>query len=253
MIEEKFNLKSFQYYIGNREKKQQIEALISSNSNHPILIWGPSGTGKTALIQFLAEKYNFDLIQLDIPDTKEAFDNLRILLRSPRSLDGRKKLLLLEDMDLIPSKQMRSNLASVLRAPKTQIVLIALSESVSPNIKFRCHQFEFKPLNVKEMLEFLNLIEAQESLNLSKKEKMKIISKAQGDIRSLFFLLDFGLSKVKCSKEYNYHPRKKIKVLLKRFKSNLEFIEKADQLMFLDQIERRKQFNFFDKFRSLQN
>ncbi len=96
-------------FCGNRQQiekiKQEIQKQLSAPSKKPILIYGPTGVGKTYLIQLLADELNLELVVIKSDNfrTRKSITEAK-QIASQQSLFGMKKLIFMDDADSISGR-----------------------------------------------------------------------------------------------------------------------------------------------------
>ena len=62
--------------IGNEDARLAVMKWLSRwiDGSRPLLLVGPSGVGKTTLVQVLARKFDYDLIEMNASDTRNRED-----------------------------------------------------------------------------------------------------------------------------------------------------------------------------------
>ena len=138
-------------------KNGLISKLIESNRIPNMILYGPSGTGKTTIANIIASKTNKKLYKLNATtastkDIKEIIDDINRI----DSQDG--ILLYLDEIQYFSKKQQQSLLEFI---ENGDITLIA---STTENPYFyiynaiisRCTIFEFYPIEIKDMMNALN-------------------------------------------------------------------------------------------------
>ena len=71
-----------------------IESIKKYSWKKPILIYGSSGTGKSALIEAIANEFNFDLVEINEENIDDAVNIIKT-----KSLFGNNKLILIDNVD----------------------------------------------------------------------------------------------------------------------------------------------------------
>ena len=96
-------------FCGNTKQiekiKQEIQKQLSRPSKKPILIYGPTGVGKTHLIQLLADELNLELVVIKSDNfrTRKSITEAK-QIASQQSLFGMKKLIFMDDADSISGR-----------------------------------------------------------------------------------------------------------------------------------------------------
>ena len=83
-----------------------------------VILNGPTGTGKTALVYAAANEFNLELIELNVSDKRDA-ETLKNVVGSASSLDtlfssARKRIILLDEVDGISGSEARGAISCLL-------------------------------------------------------------------------------------------------------------------------------------------
>ena len=148
-------------------KNGLISKLIESNRIPNMILYGPSGTGKTTIANIIASKTNKKLYKLNATtastkDIKEVIDDIN-------RIDSQNGILLyLDEIQYFSKKQQQSLLEFI----ETGDITLIASTTENPYfyiynaIISRCTIFEFYPIETKEMVIALNrAVEKYEKLN----------------------------------------------------------------------------------------
>lgn len=152
-----------------------------------IILYGPSGTGKTSAVSAVADEMNFDLIKLGW----EEFQNKDSVINAvtTASIFGNKKLILIDDIESLDEIFVLNNLIKI---SKFSIIIIAL-DVWSPKLKSLrplCELIEFKKLPIFFINNFLTNVLKKENIKFDK-EVVDFISKnSNGDVRAALNDLD---------------------------------------------------------------
>ncbi len=120
--------------VGNSEQIAYLERFASDVDRgvrrKPILIYGPSGTGKTATAHMLAAEHGWNVVEMSASDYRDAESIVRMLYVSSntRSLFGRTNLLLLDEVDELSGKHDNGAAGAInklIGESKSPIILIA--------------------------------------------------------------------------------------------------------------------------------
>lgn len=160
----------------------------------PLLLSGPPGTGKTNSVHLLAKQYNWNLIELNASDHRnaEAINKL-LIAANTRSIFGKINLIFFDEIDeLIPKfdNGAAPELIKLINNAKMPIIFTA-NDRWDKNITFlrtKTESLEFKKLTEKEIVivleKIVNRLELKKEFEIDK-ELFNYISKiSKGDARS---------------------------------------------------------------------
>jgi len=173
-------------------QKLKESLLNNKKSKRAIILYGPSGTGKTSAVNAVADEMNFDLIKLGW----EEFQNKDSVINAvtTASIFGNKKLILIDDIEALDNISILNDLIKI---SSFQIVIVAL-DVWSPKLKSLrplCELIEFKKLPVFLISSFLTNVLKKENIKFDK-EVVEFISKnSNGDLRAALNDLDAVIDK----------------------------------------------------------
>ena len=223
--------------IGQKHIIKALTNEISSETvSHAYLFTGPRGSGKTTLARLLAKAVNCENRKngdyepcnkcsscLEI-DKGKAIDLIEIDAASNRGIDdirslkdgiefaptkSRYKVIIIDECHQL-SKDAANALLKTLEEPPSHVIFVlATTESnkMITTIISRCQRFDFKMLNMKEILEKLKIICKNEKAKIKESALELIAANAGGSIRDAESMLDqvlgYGavLNKEKISKD----------------------------------------------------
>lgn len=194
MLTEKYKPKTFAGIIGNKESKEKIINFIrnfKSQYKKSILLYGPAGSGKTALVYALASEQQLEIIELNASDFRNKQNIHEVIggASQQKSLFARGKLILVDELEGISGTADRGGLQELIRLIKeTQwpIILIAndtTHERLRP-LKKEALQIEIKALDKLEIAALLQKICASERINIKPDAIEALATISKGDARS---------------------------------------------------------------------
>jgi replication factor C large subunit len=157
----------------------------------PILLAGGAGVGKTLLATTLAEEYDFELLEFNASDTRNAANVTKFagLASSARTFSGKLRLLLLDEIDGLFGTEDRGGSSAVLEIVKENACPLILTandvwEPKLRSIKNHCQVVELKKVNYLSIASFLGRIANAEKVSVPKEILTRIAAGCGGDIRS---------------------------------------------------------------------
>lgn len=180
--------------IGNEDARLAVMKWLSRwiNGSRPLLLVGPSGVGKTTLVNVLARKFNYDLIELNASDTRnrEDLETLIIPMFNNTSVFGRTMLLFLDEVDGISGREDAGGIESLVKMMKEPTIPVIMAANTQDNTKIKqlakvCKIIKFNPIPLREMAMFLEHVLKSHNKELDAEEKILIVNRSRGDIRSL--------------------------------------------------------------------
>ena len=233
----KYRPKLFSQMIGQEHIIKALTNEISSETvSHAYLFTGPRGSGKTTLARLLAKAVNcenrkkgdyepcnecfscleinkgkaIDLIEIDAASNR-GIDDVRSLKEGIEFAPTKfkYKVIIIDECHQL-SKDAANALLKTLEEPPSHVLFVlATTESnkMIPTIISRCQRFDFKMLNMKEIIEKLNIICKNEKAKIEESSLELIAANSGGSIRDAESMLDqvlgYGavLGKEKISKD----------------------------------------------------
>ncbi len=159
----------------------------------PLLIYGPSGTGKTAAAHALASEFKWNMVELSASDyrDKETIEKVLISASNSRTLFGKRNVIILDEIDeLAPKFDKGANTAipRLIRESKSPIMLIA-NDKWDKSIAFLrglTDDVRFTKVPEDTMASALTRLSDSRKLGLSRVMIAAIAKTAAGDVRSAF-------------------------------------------------------------------
>ncbi|MDD2655746.1 MAG: replication factor C large subunit [Candidatus ainarchaeum sp.] len=194
LLTEKYAPQKIEEIPGNTELKQKLRrwALNWSRGEpgKPILLAGPTGTGKTALAVALAAEMGLELVQMGASElrNRERVEKVMHGAMLASTLSGRGKLVLIDDVDAMSGREDSggiSSIASVLRSPAQPIILTATNawEKKISSLRFLCDILTLKRAIAPSIARLLSSIAEKEGLECPIGKIGEISENANGDIR----------------------------------------------------------------------
>jgi len=176
------------------EEKQKLVAWLSralEGKARPLVIYGKTGTGKTATAYAIAKEFGLELIEMNASQerTKEEISKILIAASSSSSLFGKNKLILVDEVDEIFRSDFgaQNALIKLFQVSKFPIILTA-NDIWDKKLNFlrdqNIERLEYKGVDSFTMREFLEKISKMEKIQISKINIEYIASTAKGDIRA---------------------------------------------------------------------
>jgi replication factor C large subunit len=193
---EKHRPRSTNQIIGNLEQINAMRTWILSwktslPDKRAILLIGPPGTGKTATIGALANDLNMEIVEFNSSDkrNKGSIETLVWRAASQQTLDGRPRIILLDEVDGLSGTSDRGGVGAIIKVIKSSVhpILMTANDPDSPRIKDLykiCHVFNFEPIDAEGMSEVLTRIAKLNQAEISQDSIDQIIENCAGDLRA---------------------------------------------------------------------
>jgi len=165
--------------------------LFASSKKKALLLYGPSGVGKTCLVKALAEEFNYELVEMNASQFRDAGSVKQILGPASKqaSLFGTKKIILVDDVDSMSGKKDRggvSEIAEVVAETKFPIILTATdahADKLKP-LRQIVNSIELKQIDSAAIVMKLKEICSAEKISYEEIALKKLTAFADGDMRA---------------------------------------------------------------------
>lgn len=174
-----------------------LKDAINNDSIHSMILFGPSGTGKTTLAEIIARKTNSNFIRLNATtaktsDIKEAIGKAKV----SKDLEKKKTLISIDEIHRFPK-----NIQDLLlpHVENETIILIGMTtqnpfHSVNHALISRSIIFEFKPLSKQNMVSIIKRVinyYKDRKIRINKESANHLLSMSGGDARRIITAIEF--------------------------------------------------------------
>ncbi|GIU68944.1 MAG: ATPase AAA [Candidatus Woesearchaeota archaeon] len=180
--------------VGQDEQLRIIKKSISEykkNKKKAILIYGPSGTGKTSTIYALAKELDLEIIEVNASDSRnaESLENRIVPAIKQQSLFGKKKIILIDEIDGISGSQDRGGIPSILKIIEESPYPIIMTANDPWDQKFNSLRsksilVQYDAISTLAMISKLKDICKKEGIEIDDDALLTLSRKNQGDLRS---------------------------------------------------------------------
>jgi replication factor C large subunit len=201
MWSEKYRLNVMDGFVGNEKPRLDALKWIKTwiKGTKPLILIGPPGTGKTSFVTSMASFLNYDLVELNASDFRNKVNLESIIepLLINTSIFAKKLLLFLDEVDGISGRDDYGGLSFLISMIKnSRIPIIMAANSKNPKMKElikNCKMVEFLPLSPFSCYLLLQNLLKNENLYLDVDQKLELVEKSKGDMRSLLNLVQAKL------------------------------------------------------------
>ncbi len=199
---EKYRPKKIEDIIGNEEAKATFLEWLRSKrrTKKAILLYGPPGVGKTALVNASAKEFGFTIIEMNASDTRSekainavgkpatsymALDNFSI----QNQTKGKGNLLFLDEVDGIAGNEDRGGVGAIIKIveeARTPVIMAANDpdiEKLRP-LKKVCLLVRFQQIRIPLVIALLQKICLLEHVKAEFEALERIAQNSRGDVRS---------------------------------------------------------------------
>ncbi|MBI1866510.1 MAG: DNA polymerase III subunit gamma/tau [Candidatus Staskawiczbacteria bacterium] len=218
----KYRPQSFSEIIGQEHIVQTLTNSISAKSiSHAYLFTGPRGSGKTTIARLFAKAINchdlssfepcnkcsscleimqsksMDLIEIDaashtgVDDVRELIEGIKF---SP--VKSKYKIFIIDECHQLSKSAANALLKTLEEPPGHAIFILATTEvhKMIPTIISRCQRFDFKRLQISEIIKKLEFISKKENIKFEDSALSLIAFNSRGSFRDAESLLDQCIS-----------------------------------------------------------
>lgn len=218
----KYRPQSFSEIIGQEHIVQTLTNSISAKSiSHAYLLTGPRGSGKTTIARLFAKAVNcqnvtffescnkcsscleimqsksMDLIEIDAA-SHTGVDEVRELIEGIKfsPVKSKYKVFIIDECHQL-SKSAANALLKTLEEPPSHVIFILATTEIHkmiPTIISRCQRFDFKRLQIVEIIKKLEFISKKENIKFENSALSLIAFNSRGSFRDAESLLDQCIS-----------------------------------------------------------
>ena len=209
----------FDDVVGQEHVSQTLKnALKNEHLAHAFLFCGPRGVGKTTCARILAKVLNCQAVSADFEPCNEcssckafnanssfniteldaasnnSVEHIRALIEQVRfqPQQGKYKVFIIDEVHMLSQQAFNAFLKTLEEPPPYAIFILATTEKhkIIPTILSRCQIFDFRRIQVPEMVEHLLAICEQEHIEADKDALHIIGQKADGALRDALSIFD---------------------------------------------------------------
>jgi replication factor C large subunit len=197
---EKYRPKKIEDIIGNEEAKATFVEWLKSKhrSKKAVLLYGPPGVGKTALVNAAAKEFGFTIIEMNASDTRseKAINEVAKPATSYVALDNfssqsqsKGNLLFLDEVDGIAGNEDRGGVAAIIKIVEEARVPVIMAAN-DPNVeklrplKKSCLLVRFHQIRIPLVISLLQKVCLLEHVKAEFEALERIAQNSRGDVRS---------------------------------------------------------------------
>lgn len=203
----KYRPTKFDAVVGQEAITRTLENAI--NSHHlaqAFLFCGPRGVGKTTCARILAKRINteagqaaqesdfaFNVFELDAA-SNNSVDEIRKLIdqvRIPPQV-GKYRVYIIDEVHMLSQQAFNAFLKTLEEPPAHAIFILATTEKhkIIPTILSRCQVFDFKRIEIRDIIKQLELICKEEGIEAEYDALLVVAQKADGSMRDALSIFD---------------------------------------------------------------
>ena len=156
-----------------------------------VLICGPIGSCKTSAVYTIANELDYEIVEMNASDfrTKDQISSILGQASQQKSLFGKEKLLLIDEVECLSGMQDRGGIQAiieVLKKSKVSVILTANNKYSDKlkEIKKIAEEVEFKPVKSRDINSILKKICESEKIKFSEDSLRQAVINSNGDLRA---------------------------------------------------------------------
>ena len=190
----KYSPKKLSEVIGQEEAVQKLKDFIvnfAKQKRKALFVYGPVGCGKTVSVQALANELNYELLEVNASDTRnaEAIEQIVGNAVKQKSFFYKGKIVLVDEVEGVAGTKDRgglSTLSKIIKETKFPIIVVgndAYDQKFS-DLRKNCTILEFKDLETADILKILEKIVKEEKIDAKEEYLRMIARRVAGDARA---------------------------------------------------------------------
>ena len=193
----KYNPKHVKDIIGQKaqiediKKKIQNYNSVKKKTRRALLIYGPSGTGKTSTMHALADELSLEIIEVNASDVRNSEGLEQKILPAIRqqSLFNKGKIILIDEVDGLSGTDDRGGIATIAKFIEESTYPIILTandiwDNKFSSIRKLCTIIEYKAISFLDTVNHLKSVCEKEGIQFDEDAITYLARSAQGDMRS---------------------------------------------------------------------
>jgi replication factor C large subunit len=173
------------------ELKEKVSTYSSRKVRKALLIYGPSGVGKTSTIHALANELDLEIIEVNASDVRntEGLETTVMPAIKQMSLFGKGKIILIDEIDGLSGTGDRGGVSTIVKLIDQSPYPIILTandpwEQKFNDIRKNSIMIEYKAINALEQAAYLKKICEKESISIDEDALNHLTRVSQGDLRA---------------------------------------------------------------------
>ena len=195
---EKYRPKKISDVVGNELAKNEFINWLQSKRRRKkaVLLYGPAGVGKTALVNAASNQFNFTIIEMNASDTRteKAINKVGKPATSFVALDTfsterKGNILFLDEVDGVFGQQDRGGIKAIINIVKESLIPVVMAANDTDQKKLRplkkvCQLIRFQQVRIPLIITTLRKICAAENIEAEFEALERIAQNSLGDMRS---------------------------------------------------------------------
>ncbi len=180
--------------INQKEQVKQIRDFIenfSKKKKKALMLYGPTGTGKTCSIIAIANELGYELLEINASDTRNAenIDSIIGNASKQMSLFSKGKVILVDEIDGISGNQDRGGIPALAKIIESSLFPLIMTLNDIEDKKFAplkkiSECIVFQPLGYEDIFNKLKQIVNEEKIKVDENSLKSLAIRAGGDMRA---------------------------------------------------------------------
>ena len=192
-LAEKYRPIKFKDFKGHDRVISEVKNFFQyfPNNKKAVLLYGPSGIGKTSLARAMKSEFNLEIFELNASDfrNKEQLEARLKHASEQASLFAKGKILLVDEVDGLSSTKDKGGLSELISLiDSTQFPIIITANNIWDakfgTLRTKCKLISLKELDYKSIFLILQEIVSKEKLNVDNQVLISIAVRCKGDVRA---------------------------------------------------------------------
>lgn len=201
----KYRPQEFDSVIGQQHITRTLLNAVDKNQlGQSLLFTGPRGVGKTTCARILAKMinrtsiddttdYSLNIFELDAA-SNNSVEDIRNLVDQVRFAPqvGSYKIYIIDEVHMLSTSAFNAFLKTLEEPPKHAVFILATTEKhkILPTILSRCQIYDFRRINVSDIVINLKDIATKEGVNYEENALQLVAQKADGAMRDALSIFD---------------------------------------------------------------
>ncbi len=195
---EKYRPKKIAEVVGNEDAKAAFVDWLKSKRRRKkaVLLYGPPGVGKTALVNAASNEFGFTIIEMNASDTrtektirKIAGPATSFVALDKFSTETKGNLLFLDEVDGVFGKEDRGGIGAIIRTVEESLIPVVMAANDPDLQKLRplkkvCELIRFRQVRLPLLIAMLKRICSMEHVEAEFEALERIAQNSGGDVRS---------------------------------------------------------------------
>ena len=195
---EKYRPKKIAEVLGNEDAKAAFVDWLKSKRRRKkaVLLYGPPGVGKTALVNAASNEFGFTIIEMNASDTRTEKTIMKIagpatsfVALDKFSTETKGSLLFLDEVDGVFGKEDRGGIGAIIRTVEESLIPVVMAANDPDLQKLRplkkvCELIRFRQVRLPLLIAMLKRICSMEHVEAEFEALERIAQNSGGDVRS---------------------------------------------------------------------